>query len=216
MHRVYERLIHWIFSARRWRLWLPAFGHGFGADGRRDKASPRHLRRATITPRGVVMAVGGLSFFAALALAPLVGSEFVPRTDQGFTQLQLRLPVGSSLERTEAKVRQVETIVQAMPEVRTVSTWVGGAGQRNQAWLNIALTERSSRSRNQQQVEDAMREAITKLPGVEVSVGFQRPIYVAILGSDPEGLAKVAADFAENSPEPGAGELYTDVLVGEY
>ncbi len=25
-----------------------------------------------------------------------------------------------------------------------------------------------------------------------------------------------AADFAESSPEPAAGELYTDVLVGEY
>jgi pyruvate dehydrogenase E1 component alpha subunit len=25
-----------------------------------------------------------------------------------------------------------------------------------------------------------------------------------------------AADFAENSPEPEASELYTDVLVGEY
>ena len=45
---------------------------------------------------------------AALALTPLVGSEFVPETDQGFTQLALRMPVGSSLERTDAKVRQIE------------------------------------------------------------------------------------------------------------
>jgi multidrug efflux pump subunit AcrB len=46
-----------------------------------------------------------------IGLAPLVGSEFVPQTDQGFTQLSLRMPVGSSLERTDAKVRQVESIV---------------------------------------------------------------------------------------------------------
>jgi pyruvate dehydrogenase E1 component alpha subunit len=25
-----------------------------------------------------------------------------------------------------------------------------------------------------------------------------------------------AADFAESSPEPAAGELYTDILVGSY
>jgi hypothetical protein len=56
------------------------------------------------------------SFVAALGLAPLVGSEFVPQTDQGFTQLALRMPVGSSLERTDAKVRQVEeSIVLACP-----------------------------------------------------------------------------------------------------
>jgi pyruvate dehydrogenase E1 component alpha subunit len=30
------------------------------------------------------------------------------------------------------------------------------------------------------------------------------------------GIVAEAADFAENSPEPDAGELYTDVLVEEY
>ncbi len=57
--------------------------------------------------RLIVLGVGLASFIGALALTPLVGSEFVPQTDQGFTQLQITLPVGSSLERTDAKVRQV-------------------------------------------------------------------------------------------------------------
>jgi multidrug efflux pump subunit AcrB len=52
------------------------------------------------------MAVGAGSFVAALGLAPLVGSEFVPQTDQSYTQLALRMPVGASLERTSAKVRR--------------------------------------------------------------------------------------------------------------
>ena len=42
-----------------------------------------------------------------------------------------------------------------------------------------------------------MREAIAKIPGTDASVGFNRPVYVAILGNDPEGLARVATDFAE-------------------
>ena len=154
-------------------------------------------RWATVTPRGIVMLAGGASFVAALGLAPLVGSEFVPETDQGFTQLALRMPVGSSLERTDAKVRQVEEIVRAIPEVRTVSTWVGGAGQRNQAWLNIALTERRERQRTQRQVEDAIRQQVSRIPGTDVSVGFNRPVYVAILGNDPEGLARIAQEFAD-------------------
>ena len=41
------------------------------------------------------MGAGVLSFVAALGLAPLVGSEFVPEADEGFTQLALRMPVGS-------------------------------------------------------------------------------------------------------------------------
>ncbi|MBK9361120.1 MAG: efflux RND transporter permease subunit [Rubrivivax sp.] len=215
LHAVYERVIRWAFSARRWRLWLPAFGHGLRADGTRDKAGPRRWRRATITPRGVVMLVGVGSFAAAIGLAPLVGSEFVPQTDQSYTQLQLRLPVGASLERTSAKVQQVEAIVLGLPEVQTISTWIGGAGQRNQAWLNIVLEPRSERSRSQKQVEDAIREAIAKIPGTDAALGFDRPIYVAILGSDPDGLARITDEFAEQVKKiPGAVDVESSVKAG--
>jgi multidrug efflux pump subunit AcrB len=194
---VYERVIHWAFSPRRYRIWLPAFGHGFGSDGRRDKASPRRWRLATLTPRGVVLAIGTASFAGAIALAPLVGSEFVPQTDQGYTQLSLRMPVGSSLARTDAKVRQIEAIVAGFPEIDSVSTTVGGEGNRNLAWLNIGLKDRKLRDRSQKQVEDAIREAIARIPGTDASLGFNRPIYVAILGSDADGLVKVSTEFAE-------------------
>jgi len=205
MHTLYERLIRWAFSARRFRMLIPpipAYGHPFDAAGRRDKAAPRRLRLATLTPRGVILAVGGASFFGALGLAPLVGSEFIPQTDQSFTQLSIRMPVGASLARSDAKVRQVEEIVASFPEVKNVSTNVGGQGSgfsvgRNQASLNIGLVDRSERKRSQKEVEDAIREKIAKIPGIDVSVGFDRPIFVTILGSDPVVLARLSQDFAE-------------------
>jgi len=197
LHKVYERLIHWAFSGRRWSLPLPVYARGFDAQGERDRSSARRLRRATITPRGVVMWVGALSFVGALMLAPLVGSEFIPETDQGFTQLALRMPEGSSLERSNEKVQQIEALVLALPEVQSVSTWVGGEGQRNQAWLNIALKPRKERQRSQKQVEEALRNEVAKVPGTDAALGFNRPIYVAILGPEAEGLARVATEFAE-------------------
>ena len=214
-HRVYERLIRWAFSARRYRLWLPAYGRGFDGDAHKDTSTPRHWRRATLTPRGVVLAVGALSFVVALGLGGLVGSEFVPETDQSYTQLALRMPVGSSLERTDAKVRQVEELVAALPEVDSISTWVGGAGQRNQASLNIVLKPRSERNRSQKKVEDAMRDLVAKIPGTDASVGFNRPIYVAILGTDPEGLAREADAFAEKVKKiKGAVDVESSVKPG--
>jgi multidrug efflux pump subunit AcrB len=220
LHRVYERLIHWAFSARRYRLWWPAWGRPFDEHGKRDSAQPRRLRRATLTPRGVVVGVGVASFVGALALAPLVGTEFIPQTDQGFTQLSIRMAVGSSLERSDAKVRQVEEIVAAFPEVKTISANVGGQGAgfavgRGQASLNIGLVDRKQRKRSQKEVEDAIRAAIAKIPGIETSVGFDRPIYVAILGSDPEGLARVAAEFAEKVKKiPGITDVDLSVKPG--
>jgi multidrug efflux pump subunit AcrB len=202
MHVAYEKLIRWAFSGRRFRMPWPTWGRPFDAAGRRDASQPRRWRRAAISPRAVILGVGVLSFAGALALAPLVGSEFIPQTDQGFTQLTVRMPVGSSLERSDAKIRQVEEVISSFAEVRNVSTSVGGDGQglsvgRNQAVINIGLKPRKERERTQKQIEDAIRAQIAKIPGIEVSVGFDRPIYVAILGSDPEGLGRVATEFAD-------------------
>ncbi len=36
------------------------------------------------------------------------------------------------------------------------------------------------------------------------------------IDKDIRKIVAESADFAENSPEPEASELYTDVLVGEY
>jgi len=186
-HVVYEKLIRWAFSGKR------------------------YLR--VFSPRGIILLVGVASFVGALALAPLVGSEFIPQTDQGFTQLSVRMPVGSSLERSDAKIRQIEEIVSSFPEVQSVSTSVGGTGNglavgRNQATLNIGLVDRKTRERSQKQVEDAIRDQIKKIPGVEISVGFDRPIYVAILGNDPVMLGRIATDFADQVKKiPGAVDV---------
>ncbi|MBI5716666.1 MAG: efflux RND transporter permease subunit [Burkholderiales bacterium] len=220
LHGLYERLIRWAFSTRRWTLPLPAWGRPFDSANRRDASQPRRWRRATLTPRGAVLGAGVLSFVAALALAPLVGTEFIPQTDQGFTQLSIRMSTGSSLERSDAKVRQVEEIVAGFPEVRNVATSVGGTGNglsvgRNQASINIGLVDRKDRKRTQKQVEDAIREKIAGIPGIEISVGFDRPIYVAILGSDSEGLAQLAREFAEKVRAiPGITDVELSVKPG--
>jgi multidrug efflux pump subunit AcrB len=146
-------------------------------------------------------------------LTTVVETELVPQADEGFTQLTLRMTVGSSLERSDEKVKQVEALVRALPEVDIVATSVGGEGQglavgRNQAVLNIALKPKSARQRSQKQVEDDIRDRIAPIAGLEASVGFDRPIYVAILGSDAEGLTQVATAFADKVKKiPGIADV---------
>jgi multidrug efflux pump subunit AcrB len=223
LHTVYERMIRWAFSGRRYRLFvlpLPVWGRPFDAEGQRVRSQPRRLRLATLTPRGIVLAGGFASFVVALGLSTLVGSEFVPQTDQGFTQVNLRMPVASSLQRSNAKVLQIEEILAKYPEIKTVSTVVGSTGEgmstgRNQASLNISLQDRQDRRRSQKQIEDAIRADIAKIPGVDVSVGFDRPIWITILGADPEVLTRVANEFVEKIKKiPGAVDVETTVKPG--
>ena len=86
LHGIYERLIHWVFSDRRYRV-LRAAAPGLRPGrstptARRDRDAPRRWRFATITPRAIVLLAGIASFVAAIALAPLVGTEFIPESRQ--------------------------------------------------------------------------------------------------------------------------------------
>ncbi|MEO6410312.1 MAG: efflux RND transporter permease subunit, partial [Burkholderiaceae bacterium] len=169
MHTGYANLIHWIFGGARHRM--PG------------------LRWLWISPRGIVLAAGVASFAGALALAPLVGSEFIPDADNSYIQLNVRMPVGTSLARGSEKMAQVEARVRSLPEVRTLSTNIGdtGNGSRNNGALSIQLVKPHERSRSQKDVEAAIRALLKPIPGIETSLG-QRPIYIALLGPDPAVL----------------------------
>ena len=223
LHWVYERTINWAFSGRRYRVFvppIPAYGHGFKADGSRNLTSKRRFRFATLTPRGIVVWSGVASFVGAIFLAGFVGSEFVPQTDQGFTSLALRLPVGTSLDRSNEKVAQVEAVLKHYPEIKTVSTVVGATGDgmntgRNAAQLNINLVDRSERKRSQTQIEDAIRAEIAQIPGVEMTVGFNKPVWITILGNDSDALNQAANDLVARIKKiKGAVDVDTTVKPG--
>ena len=219
MHRIYERLIGWIFSSRHYRVLvppLPAWGRPFGSNGQRDRAAPRRLRFATVTPRAIVLLVGLGSFVAAILIAPLVGSEFIPDSDNSYIQLNIGLPVGTSLLRGSDKLEQVEQLVRALPEVRMVSTTIGdtGNGSRNSAQLSIQLVKPHERKRKQSEVEAVIRKALKPIPGIEVTVGNQ-PIYVALLGPDPAVLDAEVLRLADKVAKvPGISDLVTSVKPG--
>ena len=219
LHGIYERLIRWIFSSRRYRLFvppIPAFGRSFDAEGRRDASSPRRLRFATITPRPIVLLIGLASFVVAIAIAPLVGTEFIPDSDNSYIQLNVGLPVGTSLLRGSEKLEQVEALVRKLPEVRMVSTTIGdtGNGSRNSASLSIQLTKPHERKHSQREVEKAIRESLKPIPGIEVTLGNQ-PIFVSLLGPDPAVLEAETLKFAEKvSHIRGIADLTTSVKPG--
>jgi CobQ-like glutamine amidotransferase family enzyme len=68
----------------------------------------------------------------------------------------------------------------------------------------------SERSRSQKELEKVVRDALKPIPGIDVSVGFNRPIWVNLLGPDPETLSALMKDFAQQvSHVPGIADLET-------
>jgi HAE1 family hydrophobic/amphiphilic exporter-1 len=146
--------------------------------------------------RKSVIALALVSFFGSFLVLPLVGTEFIPDTDQGFTSLRLNTPVGSSLEYSDGKVRQVEAALKAIPEIELMMTNVGTDEGRNYARLNMKLTDRSKRTRSQKEIEQAIRKELKPIPGIEGAFGFDRPVWVNLLGPDPETLTQLINEFA--------------------
>ncbi|HEX7641278.1 MAG TPA: efflux RND transporter permease subunit [Burkholderiaceae bacterium] len=152
----------------------------------------RMLDRALVW-RKLTLLVALALFIGGCFLVPMIGTEFSPETDQGFIPLTLKTPIGSSLAYSDAKVRQVEEALRAFPEIAVVNSTIGTDEGRNVSQLFLKLTKTSETHRRpQKEVAQAVRERLARIPGISLSLGFDKPIYVAILGQDNDKLAAVA------------------------
>ncbi|HET6801762.1 MAG TPA: efflux RND transporter permease subunit [Casimicrobiaceae bacterium] len=146
--------------------------------------------------RKSVLAIALVTFCASFAIVPLVGTEFIPEVDQGLISLRLNTPVGSSLEYSNGKVAEAEETLKQFPEIALAMTTVGTEDGRNYARVNLKLVDANARKRSQKDLERAIRAALKPIPGIELTFGFDRPIWFNLLGPDPDTLARLSGEFA--------------------
>jgi multidrug efflux pump subunit AcrB len=195
VHGVYGRLLEWAIVERKRRLYVPVVGVWTALTTR--EWSALKPRWATISNRGIVLWSAVLIFFGSFALLPFIGKEFFPQVDESFISLRLNTPVGTSLEFTDSKVREVEEVLKQFPEIELAMTTVGSWDGRNYARVDLKLTGRAKRARSQKDLERAIRAALKPLPGIELALGYDRPIWVNLLGPDPDTLKKLINEFAD-------------------
>ncbi|HTS21380.1 MAG TPA: efflux RND transporter permease subunit [Casimicrobiaceae bacterium] len=209
VHVVYGRMLEWAISQERHRLYVPSFGLWTALRTRSWRALRPHFAR--ISNRGIVLWTALLIFLGSFALLPFIGTEFQPQVDESFISLRLNTPVGTSLEFTDVKVREVEAILKQFPEILLTMTTVGSAWDgRNYARVNLKLTDRESRARSQKDLERAIRSALKPVPGIELALGYDRPIWVNLLGPDPDTLKQLINEFAAKVAKvPGIADMET-------
>ena len=147
----------------------------------------------SLAHRVKVLLIALFCFVGSFALVPLIGTEFVPENDQGFISLRLNTPIGSSLEYTDAKTRQAEDALKSFPEILITETNVGTDDGKNYSRINLKLTERrDTHRRSQKDLEQAIRQKLAAIAGLELSVGWNKPIFISILGPDAEKLTELS------------------------
>ncbi len=156
-------------------------------------------------------------FVSSIFMVPLLGTEFVPKADFSETSLNFYTPVGSSLEATEAKTKQVETILREFPEVSyTLSTINTGSAQgKMYASIYVRLVDRKARTRNVDQMSGVLRERLKQVPGITVThvglldaVGGNKQIEFSLQGADLKELERLSRLVMEKiSGIPGLVDL---------
>ena len=160
-------------------------------------------------------------FVSSLFMLPLLGTEFVPKADFSEMSVSFQTPVGTSLEATEAKARQVESIVREFPEVRyTVATLNTGSAQgKNNASVFVRLVDRKQRERSVEQMAALLRQRLQRVPGITVThaglldtMGGNKQVELSILGPDQHELERLTAIALERLRDiPGLVDLDSSV-----
>ncbi|MGP1681350.1 MAG: efflux RND transporter permease subunit [Giesbergeria sp.] len=160
-------------------------------------------------------------FALSIVMVPLLGTEFVPSADFSETTINFYTPVGSSLEATEAKARQVEAAVREFPEVRfTLATLNTGSAQgKIYAHIYVRLTDRTERTRDVALISGLLRERLRQIAGITVThvglldpVGGQKQIEFSLKGQDLQELERLTHQVtAKLKDVPGLVDLDSSV-----
>ena len=152
--------------------------------------------------RFVTVLVALVIFITSIFMVRFLGTEFVPKADYSEASVTFYVPVGSSLQVTEAKAREVESMLRSFPEVRyTLSTInTGNANGKIYANVYFRLVDRQLRTLNIIEFTPIIRERLRKMGGLTVthvglldSVGGSKQIEFYLLGPDQAELERIAA-----------------------
>jgi HAE1 family hydrophobic/amphiphilic exporter-1 len=174
--------------------------------------------------RGLVLLAALLAFLASVPVFNSLPRELAPQPDEGRFLVGIRTPLGSSIEYTESKLREVEAVADRYPELVTEFGVIGlgSAQQVNQATLVARMKPRGERQRSQQQVIDAIRRDLSQIAGARAFprafglVQGQRsePLQFVVKGPNLQEMGRLAGELqARLQADPQIGRMDTDLQL---
>ncbi len=157
-------------------------------------------------------------FFANL------GKTFAPDQDEGRFLVYLRTPLGSSIDYTDSRLRQVEAVLDRYKEIRTEFALIGlgSAGQVNQGTVVVRMAPREERTRKQQEIIPLIRNELAGIPGARafaapfpiVQGARGEPLQFVLAGENLQEVGRLARELqARLATVPGIGRLDTDLQL---
>jgi len=163
--------------------------------------------------RKTILAVSGGLLVISLSFVPLglIGTEFMTDSDRGEFAVNIDLPLGTTIGKTDSTVKAVERVVAAMPEVERYLSTIGkqqsqwkNADQSNLGQVQVKLTDKRKRSRSTQAVMMAIKEQSADIPGLKTSFNTismwgsanASPVQIEIIGRDLDQVVRFSESVA--------------------
>ncbi|MEJ6007506.1 efflux RND transporter permease subunit [Paucibacter sp. AS339] len=168
--------------------------------------------------KGATLGIALGTFLFSFVLLGGVGKEFVPKADLSETQINFYTPVGSSLEVTEARAKQIDLLLRELPEVRYTVTTInsGFAAGKIYGAIYVRLVDRKDRSRSVADLAQPIREKLATVAGITVTnigqtdLGGGKSLQFSIQGADLGELERLSKQVqAELLKIPGLVDLDT-------
>lgn len=167
--------------------------------------------RVALANRWKVIGAALLSVATALAIVPRLGFTWMPDFDAGEFSINYRVPPGSSLAYTMSRAQPIDRFVRTFPEVEFTSFSVGGRGGSTGGNINVRLKPKAERSRDQFEIQEAIRKELPRFPGLTANIGGQgsifggrgSPVSINVQGPEVTRLRLIASqvnDVMKNIP----------------
>ena len=153
-----------------------------------------------------------------------VGKAFIPEEDEGRFLVNLRTPLGSSIEYTDSRLRMVEDVLFKHKEIVTEFALIGlgQAGQVNQGLVVARMAPRRERTIKQQEIIPILRNELSQIPGARVFaapypiVGGQRgePLQFVLSGLNLDEVGRLSQQLQQKlASDPSLGKLDLDLQL---
>ncbi|MDX1631341.1 MAG: efflux RND transporter permease subunit [Thermoanaerobaculia bacterium] len=125
--------------------------------------------------RGITVVAAIVTFGLAVLFFVGLSTEFVPSVDRSEFLISFETPEGSTLQATDRYARQIESVLDGIPEIDHYFQAIGlsgggGPGEVNQGIVFTHLIPRSERDRHQVEVMQEVRERLRRLPAGQAFV----------------------------------------------
>jgi HAE1 family hydrophobic/amphiphilic exporter-1 len=160
----------------------------------------QRILRWSLRHKLATLAIALATFVGSFFIIPLLGAEFVPKADFSETVINFYTPVGSSLELTEARAKQVDAALRELPEVKYTVTTInsGQAAGKIYAAVYVRLVDRKDRRRGIDELVVPMRERLSRIPGITITnigttdLGGGKSLQFSVQGPDLAELERLS------------------------